>query len=329
MRPAPLLASLLVLAALAPEAQADEIAYRLTGPDGASIRLVVRDLGTGRVEVERVTATSTLRGAGQRVDDRLVATLAPANGLAGTLQGAQAAPRGASWRIGGGSIVGRLEGELADERGAAEPLPASTYAHASSAALDAGRPIDVDAENAAVSARLRTLSPAERSVKWPVIICPGYASDDQSGPIHARSIERLKLAAEVLREVGAHAILVSGGNVHPKDTPWNEALEMKRALLALGVPADRIAIDPAARHTTTNLRNAGRFVLAHGLSRALVVTTQGQSFYVGRPLVSTFHLRCLSELGYRVGRLRAVGLRRTDFVPVARCFEVGRDPLDR
>lgn len=329
MRRAPWLVSSLLFIALG-SARADEVAYRLTGPGGASIRLVVRDLSGGRVEVERTTFAGTTRGAGRRVDDRLELTFAPASGLAGSLQGEQApAARGASYRIGGGAIVGRLEGEVADERGAAEPLPASAYAHASSAALDGGRAIDVDAENAAVSARLRTLSPAERAVKWPVIVCPGFASDDQTAPLHERSLERLRHAAEVMKEVGAHAILVSGGNVHPANTPHNEALEMKRALLALGVPADRIAIDPAARHTTTNLRNAGRFVLAHGLSRALVVTTRGQSFYVGRPLVSTFHLRCLSELGYRVGRLRAVGLRRTDFVPAARCFEVGKDPLDR
>ena len=44
--------------------------------------------------------------------------------------------------------------------------------------------------------------------------------------------------------------------------------------------------------------------LEKGLTKALVTTSFGQDFYFSSPLLSTFHLRCERELGYRVGDLR-------------------------
>ena len=44
-------------------------------------------------------------------------------------------------------------------------------------------------------------------------------------------------------------------SVHPDDTPFNEAWEMRSFLLQHGVPEDMIVGDFYARHTTTNLRN--------------------------------------------------------------------------
>ncbi len=77
---------------------------------------------------------------------------------------------------------------------------------------------------------------------------------------------RVEMAAKALKELDAGVILVSGGNVHPDHTPYNEAYEMKTLLVKeYGVPADRVIIDPYARHSTTNLRNAGRFILAYNV----------------------------------------------------------------
>lgn len=326
---------LLILALSALPAHADEVTYLLTGPDGRASRLTVTDRADGAVDVVRVGGV-THRGVGRRVDDRVVARLEPVagTGLADALQ----LPRTTfpaidlDLQVGAGRAVARLThttGQAREERGQAEPLPTARYALAPASSLrDGAGTIDLQAENAAVSARLRTLSARERAIPWPIVVCPGFASADQTAPISGRSRERARHALKVLRDVGAHAIVVTGGNVHPAGTPYNEALELKRELLALGLPADRIAIDPAARHTTTNLRNAGRFVLAHGFDRALVTTSFGQSFYVGHGEVSTFRLRCKKELGHTIGRLIPVGLRRTRFSPTARVFEPGPDPLD-
>src|SRR5204863_1603320 len=120
-------------------------------------------------------------------------------------------------------------------------------------------------------------------------------------------------AHDLARSVAEYAI-VSGGAVHG---PANEAVLMRETLLDLGVAADRILVEPCARHTTTNLRNAARIMLAHRLRTAYVVAADRpgggardwlgrlrlQSFYVGFPRLSTFHLRCRRNLGYLVGDL--------------------------
>ena len=52
---------------------------------------------------------------------------------------------------------------------------------------------------------------------------------------------------------------------------------MRQWLIARGVDPARILVEPCARHTTTNLRNAGRMVLAAGAHEALVVTNGSQT----------------------------------------------------
>ena len=97
-----------------------------------------------------------------------------------------------------------------------------------------------------------------------------------------------------------------------------------------GVPPEAIFIDPHARHTTTNLRNASRLVLRYGLpgDRTLLITTdQSQSAYISG---KEFHDRCVRELGYQPG---VVGKRLSPFdlefvVSAASLHADSRDPLD-
>jgi len=82
-------------------------------------------------------------------------------------------------------------------------------------------------------------------------------------------------------------------------TPFCEAIEMKQALMAeYGIPADAILIDPHARHTTTNIRNAARLLYCYGFpfeKTALITTDQGQSASIEAP---TFAQCCINERGY-------------------------------
>lgn len=51
----------------------------------------------------------------------------------------------------------------------------------------------------------------------------------------------------------------------PQPDALREALEMKKALIAeYAIPAHAILIEPHARHTTTNLRNAARLLYRYG-----------------------------------------------------------------
>lgn len=173
-----------------------------------------------------------------------------------------------------------------------------------------------------------------------MIIVPGYTPLDQKQPapgVHPVAHRRLQMAVEDHRAGRAPFILVSGANVYPRGTPYFEAIEMKNALCAMGVQPDRILVEARARHTTTNLRNAGRFMRRLGVARALVITKGGgiggsdvfgQDFYLANPGLSTFHGRCQRELGYKVGELRGVGDGRIEFEVSPDVERSHYDPLD-
>jgi hypothetical protein len=84
-------------------------------------------------------------------------------------------------------------------------------------------------------------------------------------------------------------------------------------------------VEGKARHSTTNLRNAGRFMLEDGhkdkFKSALVLTDGGQAFYFSEHALTfgAFHGRSQSELGYTVGRLNGTlqqnGNIEVDFRP--------------
>ncbi len=197
-----------------------------------------------------------------------------------------------------------------------------------------GRPLDLAALHASPP-------PRDPAAPWPFLIVPGYTPlFGWTGGLHPKSVARLELALADLNAHLAPAVIVSGGAVHSVE---NEAVLMRDWLLARGVAAERIVVEPCARHTTTNLRNAGRILLSHGAAEALVVTSDGpdwrlhrrgwrfaeQAYYLGFPWLSTFHLRCLRELGYRVGELTWLEPNRVRFRPSNEVFRASwRESLD-
>lgn len=196
------------------------------------------------------------------------------------------------------------------------------------------------AHNAATAAKMRAFD-RWGDFAYRLIVVPGYTPLDQKDArpgVHPVARRRLEMALGDLQAKKAPFVLVSGANVYPRGTPYHEAVEMKEALCAMGVAADRIVVEARARHTTTNLRNAGRFMRRSGIPKALLVTKGGgvggsdlfgQDFYLSNPTLSTFHSRCRRELGYEVGALRGVGDGRIEFEPSAAVDRPGfRDPLD-
>lgn len=154
----------------------------------------------------------------------------------------------------------------------------------------------------------RTLNAAAlqhfKSIDWKkypytAILVPGYGPERPFLPLSPEGRLRLELAARRFHEGKAPLILVSGGFVHPNQTPYCEAVEMKRVLIDdFGVPADAVIAEPYARHTTTNLRNAARLMFAYGIPTdraALVTTDTDQSDDIAS---DSFAQRCRDELGY-------------------------------
>jgi hypothetical protein len=141
----------------------------------------------------------------------------------------------------------------------------------------------------------------------------------------------VELASRRYREGKAPLIIVSGGFVHPAQTPYAEALEMKKALIGeFGVGPESIVVDPHARHTTTNMRNAARLLYRYGAPfemTVLVTTDPNQSTYIEGDV---FAKRSMDELGYmpyKIGkRLSAFDL---EWLPEINSLQAdARDPLD-
>ena len=184
-------------------------------------------------------------------------------------------------------------------------------------------------ENAAVlqseAFRARSATP------YDLLIVPGHTPADAQKPltqVDPVAAARLDEAVALYHEGKSRIVLVSGGNVHPDNTPYTEALTAKAYLLAHGLPASAIVVEPCARHSTTNLRNAGRFMLKYHLRTALVVTSADQAFYFANGRVTTLESRSYDDLGYMVGDLKGKTRTTVAFAPSADVLRRGTDPLD-
>lgn len=163
---------------------------------------------------------------------------------------------------------------------------------------EAGRiePMETGANAAAVKA-----IPRITWAKYPytVIVVPGAGPNDPNTALSEAGRRRTQLAAEAYHEGKAPLILVSGGFVHPSQTRFSEALEMKKALLNdYHVPESAILVDPHARHTTTNMRNAAREIFRYRVPTdkpALMISDSAQTGYIAG---QGFADRCMKELGY-------------------------------
>jgi DUF218 domain len=190
--------------------------------------------------------------------------------------------------------------------------------------------IDVEHENAAAFAEATTLA-FKHEMPFDALLVPGYTPLDLKEPqpgVHPIGKERLLRAVRDYERDVAPFIVLSGGNVHPENTPYNEAIEMKRFLTDGGFPASRIFVEPCARHSHTNLRNSARLMLSAGLLRGLIVTSYDQAYYMANGRMSTFKSRQRNDFGFITGRLSTWDPQHVAFVPAAASFTRGQDPLD-
>jgi hypothetical protein len=143
-----------------------------------------------------------------------------------------------------------------------------------------------------------------RTVKWAqypytVIVVLGNGPERDGVALAPVGRLRLELAVKEFRAKKAPFLLVTGGYVHPNLTPYSEAMEMKKALRAeFGIPEEAILVDPQARRTTTNLRNAARLMYRYGFPmdrKGLILTDHLHSATVETPM---FRERCVRDFGY-------------------------------
>ena len=168
--------------------------------------------------------------------------------------------------------------------------------------------------------------------KYPysVILIPGAGPDDPEMMLSAEGMIRCQLAAIQYKKGLAPFIITSGGKVHPYKTKFCEATEMKRYLVnELQVPESAVIIDPHARHTTTNMRNAARLIFRYKIpfdKAGITCTTRGQSFSIGSSLAA----RCMKELGhvpFKTGKRLSETL--VEFYPLIEALHIDpTEPMD-
>lgn len=185
------------------------------------------------------------------------------------------------------------------------------------------------------AANASAIAVAERTIwsdyRYPALLVFGQGPEDLQSRTGPMSYIRMAWAGELFARELAPFIIVSGGNVHPDRTAFNEAIEMKRILITHhGVPENRILIEPHARHTTTNLRNSARLLFAAGFPTnrpSLVVTDPNTAQYIGSARLIE---RAREETGIIPGRVSSSDTPFAfEFLPDIAAFHVEPlDPLD-
>ena len=201
------------------------------------------------------------------------------------------------------------------------------------ALIDVNDRLDAIAFEPIEVASTRPPSPKAKTLDWSryrytAIIVLGAGPEDPLTPLSARGKLHVKVAAQRYFDGQAPFIILSGAAVHPRGTRHVEAVEMRRALVErYGVPEHALVIEPYARHTTTNLRNASRLLMAMKAPPerdALVLSDPKHIDYV---VGAEFTERNRTELGYLPGTL---GKRTSPFdVPFRPSPDSAKvDPLD-
>lgn len=173
--------------------------------------------------------------------------------------------------------------------------------------------------------------------RYAAIVIPGNGPERFSTPISPLNKIHCDLAALRYRKGWAPFIITSGGYCYPYQPKYAEAIEMKKYLIQKwGIPESAILVDPHARHTTTNFRNANRLMFRYGFPAqklSLFVTGKSQTDYVMEQTASgvqMFDQRNLRELGYLPysGKKR-VSLHDVEFYPTLESLHMDPyDPLD-
>src|SRR5712691_328334 len=194
---------------------------------------------------------------------------------------------------------------------------------------EAGRyePLE-EGENNAGLHNLKKIRWSDYPYSFILVLGAGPADSARISQIGAKRADQ---AAQIFLQHKAPLIIFSGGHVHPMQTPFSEAIEMKKYVMEkFKIPEQSILIDPYARHTTTNFRNAARLAFRYGIPadlKAVVTTSEDHITYTTK---EDFRNRCLKELGYFpmefITRISPVA---AEFEPsVASLFFDANDPLD-
>lgn len=119
------------------------------------------------------------------------------------------------------------------------------------------------------------------------LIVPGCPSA-QDGSLTPCQARRAVWAAILWERGYAHNFITSGSAVH---SPFVEAEAIAAAMAALGVPPDRIYLEPEALHTEENVYNGLRLAQRKGWQQLGVASERGQSLGACQ-MLEDWHRQC-------------------------------------
>lgn len=168
----------------------------------------------------------------------------------------------------------------------------------------------MEAQNRDEAARYEPLSQLNRSAadaakstdfsRYPfaAAIVLGFGAD-QPAALTARSKVNCHAAADGYRKGLYPFVIASGGHVMPRGTPYAEGVEMRNYLVeALGVPSAAVLVEPYARHTPNNIRNAARVAAACGLPFDRKYLVVSRAIHIDTVVSKAFEKRCRAMFGY-------------------------------
>ena len=142
-----------------------------------------------------------------------------------------------------------------------------------------------------------------KAIRWsdypyPFILVLGSGPQD-SARLSPTGATRADAGAQLFLQRKAPLIIFSGGHVHPMQTPYCEAIEMKKYVMEkYKIPETSILIDPYARHTTTNFRNAARLAFRYRIPTDRTALVTSSESHIASTASGDFRTRCVNELGY-------------------------------
>jgi len=194
---------------------------------------------------------------------------------------------------------------------------------------EAGRYEPLEAgENKAALENLRNIKWSDYPYSFILVLGAG---PQNSLRLSVTGAKRAEVAAQLFLQHKAPLIIMSGGHVHPMQTPYCEAVEMKEYVMEkFKIPANSILIEPHARHTTTNFRNGARLAFRYRLPSDLKALVTSSEDHIAYSVGEEFRTRCVSELGYfPMEFITRVSPVEAEFKPsIASLFFDSNDPLD-
>lgn len=166
---------------------------------------------------------------------------------------------------------------------------------------------------------------------YSAIVVLGVGPETPTEPVTAESLMRAEYAAQCWKAGMVPYIIVSGGKAHPHGTPYCEAQEMKRYLVDVcRVPESVVIMEPHARHTTTNLRNAGRIMIRQGFPLDKPALVTGSKSHIDYVVGEGFSKRFNKELGFLpVNITKRKNVLLAEFTVNESCLQLDDDePMD-